>query len=337
MPLLEGNVHRITYFNEKNSYTIAQLRTGEGIVITIVGNMGRITPGETLRVEGSWEVHPKYGEQLRITSYEILPPATEEGIQSYLGSGLVKGIGPSLAENIVEQFASETLEVLENHPKRLLEVPGIGKARAAAIKEAWDSQRAERNVMIFLQGHGIGPGQGTRILREYGQEAIHILRENPYRLANDIHGIGFATADAIARKMGFPENATIRVEAGLLHTLRGFADEGHMYAPEDHLVAQAQALVGLDEDKVSGALARLAADSHVVAEPLPEAPEGPRAVYLRAFHMAETGLAHRLRAFLSVPSSQPRKSFPGYTANSPFTSLRNSSTFSAASCPADAP
>ena len=228
-PNLEGVLERIVFFNEDNSYTVARLQVaGLRDLVTIVGNMPLPNPGETLRLSGEWTADPKFGRQFRVSSCLSVLPSTLTGIQKYLGSGLVKGIGPVMAQRIVELFGLETLDLIEQKPERLLEVEGIGPIRQERICTAWGEQKEIRQVMIFLQGNGVSSTYAVKIFKAYGNKAISIVSQNPYRLALDINGIGFKTADRIAQNMGIDPGSQIRAEAGIVYVLSEFVDEGHV-------------------------------------------------------------------------------------------------------------
>src|SRR5512137_1238146 len=258
---IEGAVARITYVSEETQYVVARLDVaGKPDPVTIVGTMLSLTPGETLRLHGRWSHHPKYGEQFRVDRYESVVPATIAGIQRYLGSGMIKGIGPVFAKRLVEAFGAETLKVIEETPARLAEIEGIGPIRQQRITTAWAEQREIREVMLFLQGHGVSPAYAVKIFKTYGQAAIATVRENPYRLARDIRGIGFKTADKIARELGVPADSPLRAAAGILHTLNELTDEGHVYVPEGELLHAAEEMLEIPAAFLPDALTGLCAD-----------------------------------------------------------------------------
>ncbi len=299
---VEGSVARITYVSEETQYVVARLDVpGKPDPVTIVGTVLSLTPGETLRVHGRWSHHPKYGEQFKVDRYESVVPATIVGIQKYLGSGMIKGIGPVFAKRLVEAFGAETLKVIEETPGRLAEVEGIGPIRQQRITAAWAEQREIREVMLFLQGHGVSPAYAVKIFKTYGQAAIATVREDPYRLARDIRGIGFKMADKIAREVGIPADSPLRAAAGILHTLNELTDEGHVYVPEAELLRAAEETLDIPAALLPDALCALAADEAVVVEPLAEG----RAVYLAALHVSESQLARRLADFLRAPRAVP--------------------------------
>ncbi|MEI8189607.1 MAG: ATP-dependent RecD-like DNA helicase [candidate division NC10 bacterium] len=295
---LEGAVARITYVSEESQYVVARLDVaGRPDPVTIVGTVLSLTPGETLRVHGRWSHHPKFGEQFRVDRYEPIVPATITGIQKYLGSGMIKGIGPVFATRLVETFGAETLQVIETAPARLAEVPGIGPKRQQRIMAAWAEQREIREVMLFLQGHGVSPAYAVKIFKTYGQAAIATVRENPYRLARDIRGIGFKTADKIARELGIPADSPLRATAGILHTLQELTDEGHVYVPEAELLRATEETLGIPAALLPESLATLVSDEAVVVEPI----SAGRAVYLTALHLSETQAARRAADLLRAP------------------------------------
>jgi exodeoxyribonuclease V alpha subunit len=295
---LEGSVARITYVGEESQYVVARLDVpGRREPVTIVGTMASLTPGETLRIQGHWSQHPKYGEQFQVERYESVVPATLAGIQKYLGSGMIKGIGPVFAKRLVEAFGEDTLKVIEEAPGRLGEVAGIGPKRQQRITSAWAEQKEIREVMLFLQGHGVSPAFAVKIFKAYGQAAIATVRENPYRLARDIYGIGFKTADKIAQTLGIPPDSPLRAQAGIVHVLNELTDEGHVYAPQASLLQEAAATLEILEASLAQAITVLAAEDLVVLEPGAAGPD----VYLKSLHVAETQVARRLQELLRAP------------------------------------
>ncbi|OUN01499.1 MAG: hypothetical protein BAA04_09115 [Firmicutes bacterium ZCTH02-B6] len=314
---LVGVVQRITFRNDANGYTVARLavdgETGavwpsDGslpggslfgpAVVTIVGRFPSLAVGERLRVWGRWVDHPQFGRQLEVSDYAVVAPATVEGIRRYLGSGLIPGIGPVLAERLVAHFGVETLHVIAETPERLLEVPGIGPQRAEAIAEGLRRHQGIQQVMVFLQGHGISPAYAARIYRIYGDDTIRRVRENPYRLAMDIPGIGFKTADGIARSLGVAHDAPERLVAGLHHMLQEAAERGHVYVSRRELVERAGEALGVAAEALAVPLGRLVGQGEDVAPPKAVAPplavaEGER-IYLSSLFRAETGLARAL-------------------------------------------
>jgi len=292
MPIeLQGQLERITYHNEENHYTIAKLKVkGQRDLVTIVGCIVSMTPGEVLRLKGDWDSHPKYGEQFKVVSYETVTPATVKGIERYLGSGLIKGIGPVMAKRLVNKFGLETLEIIENSADRLKEVEGIGEKRIDMISTAWAEQKEVRDVMLFLQGHEVSSNYAAKIYRQYGKESIRVVKENPFRLADDIFGIGFLTADKIAGNLGIPKDSEMRAEAGILYVLRKLADEGHVYYPYEDLINESMKILEIDTGIITSALGKIASEKRVVLD--------GKAVYLSEFYAAEVGVAVSLKAVL---------------------------------------
>jgi len=302
---LEGVLERVVFANEENAWSVVRLKVqGRADPVTAVGNLLGVQPGESLRLTGSWIQDPKYGRQLRIASYVTVAPATLAGIEKYLGSGLIQGIGKALASRLVQCFGQATLEVIEGQPERLREVEGIGPQRAAAILRAWAEQRDIKEVMVFLQSHGVSTHYAIKIYKVYGPAAVSLVRDNPYRLATDIHGIGFKTADKIAAALGTSPDAPQRIEAGTLYLLGQAADRGHVHLPRRELLEEARELLGAEPWRAEQALAALAAQDRVVVEPLAAAPADPAeaAVSLKALYTAEEGVAARLHALLVQPS-----------------------------------
>jgi exodeoxyribonuclease V alpha subunit len=308
---LEAVLERITYANEETGYTVARVATGRSSdLLTVVGPLLGAQPGESLRLRGRWASHPQYGRQFQVEAYDTVLPATIQGIRRYLGSGLIKGIGPRMAERIVDHFGETTLEVIEQAPGRLVEVPGLGPKRTGMITAAWAEQQAIKEVMVFLQGVGVSTSLAVRIYKTYRDEAIQVVRREPYRLAGEVWGIGFKTADQIARSLGIPHDSPERVRAGLQFALSEATEDGHCYLPETELVAKATGLLGVDTVLAGRCLEELVAEEGVVAEPLPAAvsPDAAagtdRAVWLVPFHRAEVALAGGLLRLLRAPSDR---------------------------------
>lgn len=289
---IEGVVERITFRNEKNYYTVAQLNCDDkNTLTTIVGTLPMILEGETLKIFGKWTTHPRYGEQFQIESFEVKVPASLNGIKKYLSSGLIKGIGEVTAEKLVNHFGCKTLEILEEASERLIEVEGIGVKKAAKIGEAFVEQREVKNLMLFLQEHEVSPVYGVKIYRTYREAAIPLIKENPYRLAEDIYGIGFRTADQIAQKMGIEPESLYRLTSGLRYVLGQLAGEGHTYVPKDILFSRAEEMLKVDQSLLETALETLVSDQKVYIE---TEDDGQQDVFLGAFYYAEKGVAERL-------------------------------------------
>ena len=300
---LQGQIERITFTSEETGYTVARVKVhGRRELLTVIGNIINPTPGEIIRMKGEWGNHPKYGEQFKIVFWQTTTPATVHGMEKYLGSGLIKGIGPVMAKRIVKMFGERTLDVIENEIDRLADVEGIGQKRIGMIRKAWAEQKEIRAVMIFLQSHGVSSGYAAKIFKQYGQEAIQIVQENPYCLATDIHGIGFITADKIAGKLGFAKDSDLRAAAGILYVLHELTDEGHVYYPYEPLVEKCREMLEIDREVIVKAIAAAALDKQIVVEDLnhdlANYEENNKAVYLAGYHIAEKALAARLKTLI---------------------------------------
>lgn len=284
-------VERITYQNPENGYSVMKVKVkGYNDLVTLVGNLLEVPAGSVLQCEGDWKVDKRYGSQFVCQTWEEVMPATVYGIEKYLGSGLVKGIGPKFAQLIVKQFGLDTIDIIETDIERLYEVPGIGKRRVEKIRESWDKQKDIKNVMLFLQSYGVSTAYAAKIYRQYGKESIDRVKENPYRLADDIWGIGFKTADGIAAKMGYEKDDLRRCQSGIIYTLNQLANEGHVYAEEEQLVKAAIELLEADESPIREALRNM-----LLTDDLKQEDE---AIYLPPFYYAEAGTANRLLALL---------------------------------------
>ncbi|MET8815344.1 ATP-dependent RecD-like DNA helicase [Streptomyces sp. NPDC004549] len=303
---LEGVLERITYANEETGYTVARVDTGRGgaDLLTVVGALLGAQVGESLRMEGRWGSHPQYGKQFHVENYTTVLPATVQGIRRYLGSGLVKGIGPVFADRITQHFGIDTLRIIEEEPGRLIEVPGLGPKRTRKIADAWEEQKAIKEVMLFLQTVEVSTSIAVRIYKKYGDASISVVKNQPYRLAADVWGIGFLTADKIAQSVGIPHDSPERVKAGLQYALSQSTDQGHCYLPEERLIADAVKLLQVDTGLVIECLAELAdperEEPGVVREkvPGPDGGEEVTAVYLVPFHRAELSLAAQVSRLL---------------------------------------
>jgi exodeoxyribonuclease V alpha subunit len=299
MPTLEGILERITYHSEEDGYTVARLQPRDRpFQVTIVGKLLGVRVGESLELDGRWADHPEHGRQFVVERYRTVLPATVEGIRRYLGSGLIKGIGPATAKRIAETFGSYTLHVIEHEPQRLAEVPGLGRKRAALIERAWQEQQQIKAIMLFLQELDIPPGLAVRIYKHYGDAALQLVQANPYRLADEIDGIGFLTADRIAQALGIPPDAPERLSAGLRYALSQATEDGHCFLPWDELVRTAARLLKADEASIAATLEAIAITRQVHVE----ARDGERHVYLLPFYHAEVGVAGRLFELLRAPS-----------------------------------
>jgi len=305
---LSGQIERITFTNEENGYTIARVKvSGRQDLVTVVGYLMSPAPGETLNLKGEWVHHPKFGEQFKVVEYKITVPATVFGIERYLGSGLIRGLGPKMAGRIVKKFGEKTLDVIGNDIEKLTQVEGIGEKRIAMIQQAWDEQKEIRNVMLFLQTYGVSSGYATKIFKQYGNRSVAVVTENPYRLATDIFGIGFLIADGIAEKLGVPKASPFRVEAGIIYVLNQLSDDGHVFYPYESLVKKSREMLDVEKDVVLEALGRLAMDKRIIIEDINESIDEFKAnnkgVYLARFHLCETSIAHRLKTLSTAPKS----------------------------------
>lgn len=288
-------VEHITYQNQENGWSVMKVKVkGYDNLVTLTGSLLDVPVGSVLLVDGDWRVDPKYGQQFVAQSWTEVMPATLYGIEKYLGSGLVKGIGPVYAKAIVSRFGLETIDIIENDIERLLEVPRLGKKRMEKIRESWEKQKDIKEVMVFLQGHGVSTAFAAKIYRKYEKESIAKVKENPYQLADDIWGIGFKTADSIASKMGYEKNDPRRCRSGILYALNELAEDGHVYAEPVQLVEAATKLLEAEETPVRQALASMMEAKDVIAD--------NDVVYLPPFYHAENGSAKRLKSLLADTS-----------------------------------
>lgn len=289
-------VEHITYQNQENGYSVMRVKVKDyADLVTLVGNLLDVPVGAVLLCDGVWKMDKRYGRQFVCETWEEVMPATVYGIKKYLGSGLVKGIGPKFAHLIVERFGTETIDIIEEDIERLYEVPGIGKKRVEKIRESWEKQKDIKNVMLFLQQYGVSTAYAAKIYRQYGKESIDQVKENPYRLADDIWGIGFKTADGIAGKMGYGKNDLRRCRSDIQYTLNELADEGHVYAVEEQLIEAAGKLLEADREPIVQAMAGMIASEDLIRE--------QEAIYLPPFYHSERGTARRLLALMTSRSS----------------------------------
>ena len=304
MERLRCAVERITYRNDENGYTVLRCRAkGFQDLVTVVGSMPETHVGSILQLEGDWRIDAKYGRQFSVAVFEETMPATAYGIEKYLGSGLVKGIGPKFAHRIVQKFGTDTLDIIEENPKRLLDVDGIGKVRLDRIRKSWQEQKEIRNIMLFLQSHDVSTGHATKIFKTYGADSLRVVQDNPYRLADDIWGIGFHTADTIAKKLGFDHVRPERLRSGLLYTLNRLADDGHCFATESQLLKAGSDLLEVETGPLEAVLQAMTLSGDLVTEAF-QAEDGTRetAFYLPPFYHAEAGTVKRL---LEISGSMP--------------------------------
>ena len=311
---LEGTVERITFYSPEDGYSVIRLTPAKPMgfwnglaedgTLTVVGNLPDLAPGECLRLEGIWQTHPQYGRQFRALNAYQIAPATVEGLRRYLGSGLIKGIGPRIATRIVNHFGLNTLDVLEHSPERLLEVDGIGQQRSGMIIRAWAEQRQIKDIMLFLQSHGVSTGLAVKIHKTYGEQALSVVQTDPYRLARDIYGIGFKTADQIARHLGLPADHPSRLEAGIVYALHQASEDGHMFLPRGQLAESAAKLLEVPPPDLEPAISRAGENGSVKIEATAGKEGSVQAVYLPAFYHAETGAVSRLRRIIETPHSR---------------------------------
>lgn len=300
---LTGQIERITYSDAESGYAVLRIAVkGYPDLVTAVGTIASPAVGEVLSMKGLWTDHPKFGSQFKIVEYRSFAPSSIQGIEKYLGSGLIKGIGPSIAEKIVSLFGAEAFKILDTKPEKLLEIEGIGDKKAAAIHEAWLEQREMRGVMLFLQSYGIGTGYALRVFRHYGSASVQVLQENPYRLAVDIFGIGFVTADKIASSMGFSKESPLRIRAGVLHVINELTRDGHVFVPIEELTASAAEILSVSPELVEKGIEDGRLNQELIIEWYTDI-EGKDdcAVYLPPFHYAEVHSAKNLCRILSSP------------------------------------
>ncbi len=303
---LTGQIENITYANEENGFAVIQVKVlDRPDLVTVVGRLLAPTPGEVLEMQGEWLRHPKFGLQFKLVEHRSVIPTTPNGIRKYLGSGLIQGLGPKLAERIVKKFGSQTLDVLENDIAKLGSVAGVGPKRLALIQKTWHTQKEIRDVMLFLQSHDVSIGQAIKIFRQYGDRSVALVKSNPYRLASDIFGIGFTTADRIATRLGFAPDAPPRIAAGILYLLTKLSEDGHVFYPYERLVDQGQQTLKVARDVLTRALSDLARDRKIVIEENTKdrfavSANDPKAVYLHKFFHCETHIAIRVAALLKT-------------------------------------
>ena len=299
MDKLLGILERIVFENAETGYTIARLTSRDypGELITVVGNLAAASAGESLALSGEWVNNPQYGRQFKIEGYETVLPATVVGLRKYLGSGMIKGVGPVMAARIVTKFGMDTMDVIEQTPDKLREVQGIGKKRVDMIKEAWAAQREIKNVMLFLQSNNVSTAHAVKIYKTYESDAIEIVRENPYRLADDIYGIGFKTADTISQNLGIDHESPHRVMAGIKYVLSRKADDGHVFLYRDELLTACEEILDLPPDAIEDGIAELNAKEEIIAE---DTPDG-EATYLTPFYRAEIGVTNAVARLLQTP------------------------------------
>ena len=341
---LRGSVERITYYNAENGYSVVRVRPDSRRMLpyahgarrdelaTVVGNLPEVQPGEWLQMLGKWTRHAQHGWQFSAETVNQGRPATLEGIKRYLGSGLIRGVGPKMAERIVNRFGEQTLDVIDNEPEQLLSVLGIGKKRIVGIKKAWDEQRAIKEVMLFLQSHGVSTSLAIKIYKQYGDDALETVQKTPYKLVNDVRGIGFKTADKIAKALGLAHDSADRIEAGIAYTLNKMAGEGHVYVPQDELEPKSAEILTVPQPRVTEVIEQLESSELVKRETIKREQEvrskkqggkqttyQPRedqtgdlvikeekAIYLTSLYYSEIGVTRRVQKLVEHPTSRVR-------------------------------
>lgn len=304
MEEIHGIIEKITFQNDETGYTVAQLKQPRiKDLVCVVGLMANVQPGETVRCRGIWKNHLVYGAQFEVQDLKTEHPADLVGIQRYLGSGLIKGIGPVYAKRIVDKFGLDTLNIIDRDPDRLHAIPGVGEKRVNLIKSSWSQQKTIRDVMIYLQRHQISPSFAYKIYKVYGDHSIAKIQENPFTLAREIRGIGFKSADDIAQKMGIPKDAVVRIDAGIEHMLHTLAEEGHVCYPVDEFVILAQQILGCPPEPVQNRIACLQLEQRVELFSILHEQKMTPFIWLKPLFLAETGIARELRRIANGVSS----------------------------------
>jgi exodeoxyribonuclease V alpha subunit len=300
MESLTGHIEAIVYVQPENGFTVARLKEPNKKELTvIVGSLPSIQPGETVICQGTWKIHPSHGRQFEVSDWQVSIPCDVMGIQKYLESGLVKGIGPVFAKKIVTRFGIDTLRIIDESPRRLLEIEGLGRSKMKQIIDCWQAQRSIREVMLFLRTHGVSPGYAQKIYKTYGNDSIVKVRENPYQLAKDIFGIGFKIADALAQKLGLPLHSKERLSAGLQYVLWELSSEGHTCYPVKKLIPAAKEMLDVEPDLIAEELKRLVEKKELVEENQNDEPT----IWLKPFHAYEQGIAENLRRLRNAPQA----------------------------------
>ena len=302
MDELLGYIERITFQNQENGYTIAQLKErNKQNLHCIVGTLPALQPGETVRCQGQWKSHLVYGNQFLVASYKTEAPADVIGIKKYLSSGLIKGIGPKYAARIVDKFKVETLEIIDKQPERLSEIEGLGKKRIESILSCWSAQKSIRNVMVFLQSHGVSPGFAQKIFKTYGDQSVLKLQENPFRLAKDIHGVGFKSADAIAQKLGIPKDSPGRIDAGIEQTLFDRCSDGHVCYPAEELIKMAEEILEVPKEAIEQRLDALTKENRIERVEMFYEGKLVKFIWLRTLFLAEAGICRQIGRIRQSP------------------------------------
>lgn len=291
---LSGSIDRVTFHSEESGFCVLRVKVrGQRDLATVIGAAASVSPGEFVECQGNWVNDRTHGLQFKASRLAVVPPSSAEGIEKYLGSGMVRGIGPHFAKRLVQVFGEAVFDVIEHTPQRLLELDGIGPKRRSRIEEAWAEQQAIREIMVFLQSHGVGTARAVRIYKTYGDEAILRVTENPYRLALDIHGIGFQTADALAQRLGMAQDSPLRAQAGVRHVLQQWSEQGHCAAEHSRLIELASKLLDIPEPAIEAAITAEVAETHLVEE--------GGLVYLAPLQRAEVGCANHVLRLLTGP------------------------------------
>lgn len=290
MDFLRCSVERITYQNDDNGYSVLKVRAkGFTDLVTIVGSMAGVNVGSVLSLQGQWKNDSKYGKQFSVIKWEETLPATVFGIEKYLGSGLIKGIGAVYAKKIVEKFGVDTLKIIEETPDNLITVSGIGTKRVERIKTAWIEQKEIKNVMLFLTEHGVSTAYAVRIYKTYGDKSIDVVRNNPYKLADDIWGVGFKTSDKIAEKLGFDKECYVRRRGGITYALNELSNDGHCYATSEQLIATVVELLDISQENIEAAIEDMLKEEVIIKDE-------PDNIYIPPLYYSEVGVASRLHA-----------------------------------------
>jgi exodeoxyribonuclease V alpha subunit len=290
MDSLKGTISRYMFFNEDNGYSVIRLEDST----VVVGNLPKLNEGDNLELHGTWVTHPKYGRQFRIEKYSVAYPTSSAGIKKYLGSGLIPGIGDSTAEKIVKKFGERSLDIIDGNIERLLEIEGIGVKKLDLIKKGWKSQRGVKDVMLFLQSHGISTAYSLKIYKAYGEQTVPKIKENPYRMISDVWGIGFKIADSIAGKLGFTDHDPRRIRAGIIHALTEISKKGHTYIHETELINYCSQLLNFELAHSDPQMNSLEEDGYIVKE--------KDRVYLADMYYAERGIEEAIENFTSEPA-----------------------------------
>jgi exodeoxyribonuclease V alpha subunit len=299
---LSGQVERVTFHNEENGFCVLKVKVkGRKEPVSVLGSLPSVAEGEWITGQGTWEQDRDHGVQLRAHTLKTQPPTSLEGIEKYLGSGMIKGIGPVYARKLVKKFGNQVFDIIENQSKRLQEVQGIGRERRQRIKEAWEEQKVVRDIMLFLHANGLGTNRATRIYKTYGSDAVELIRADPYRLARDIHGIGFHSADCVAEKLGFESDSLLRARAALEHLLDQATGEGHCALPRRDLFENASRLLEVDESIIEEAFARQLQDERIVTEKI----AGEELIFLPHLRDAEERISRALQRLSKAAEPEP--------------------------------